>query len=141
MIDFDQTLQKRPKKFKGNRGANEKAIKNTRQHKSAQTKNDCKRQRYKFIYMIGNNIQLLEYDEKHAGLKQNKEVLDKHFRALKKGMNKTRDLDREKLTKLTLKSDECIKKCEKVEKVAADILKVSSPKLFRLNLTGFLLEL
>ena len=39
-------------------------------------------------------------------------------------MNKTRDLDREKLTKLTLKSDECIKKCEKVEKVAADILKV-----------------
>ena len=84
---------------------------------------------------------MLEYDEKHAGLKQNKEVLDKHFRALKKGMNKTRDLDREKLTKLTLKSDECIKKCEKVEKVAADILKVSSPKLFRLNLTGFLLEL
>ena len=74
---------------------------------------------------------MLEYDEKHAGLKQNKEVLDKHFRALKKGMNKTRDLDREKLTKLTLKSDECIKKCEKVEKVAADILKVSSPKYDR----------
>ena len=57
-------------------------------------------------------------------MKQNKETLDKHFRALKKGMNKTRDLDREKLTKLTLKSNECIKKCEKVEKVAADILKV-----------------
>ena len=71
-----------------------------------------------------NTKSTLEYDEKHAGLKQNKETLDKHFRALKKGMNKTRDLDREKLTKLTLKSNECIKKCEKIESVAADILKV-----------------
>jgi len=87
----------------------------------------------KKLSKIQDNINLLkqkmtangkEYDEKHAGLKQNKEVLDKHFRALKKGMNKTRDLDREKLTKLTLKSNECIKKCEKVEKVAADILKI-----------------
>merc|ERR1712123_5301 len=87
----------------------------------------------KKLSKIQDNINLLkqkmtangkEYDEKHAGLKQNKETLDKHFRALKKGMNKTRDLDREKLTKLTLKSNECIKKCEKVEKVAADILKI-----------------
>ena len=54
-------------------------------------------------------------------MKQNKETLDKHFRALKKGMNKTRDLDREKLTKLTLKSNECIKKCEKVEKVVSQV--------------------
>ena len=43
---------------------------------------------------------------------------------MKKGMNKHRDENREKLTKLTLKSEECIKKCTKVQNVAADILKV-----------------
>ena len=74
---------------------------------------------------ISSIFNLLEYDEKHAGLKQNKETLDNHFRSLKKGMNKSRDQDREKLTKLTLESDQCIKKCEKVQKVAADILKVN----------------
>ena len=51
--------------------------------------------------MIGSPrlICISEYDEKHAGLKQNKETLDNHFRSLKKGMNKSRDQDREKLTK------------------------------------------
>ena len=47
----------------------------------------------------------LEYDEKHAGLKQNKETLDNHFRSLKKGMNKSRDQDREKLTKAGFQID------------------------------------
>ena len=46
-----------------------------------------------------------EYDEKHAGLKQNKETLDNHFRSLKKGMNKSRDQDREKLTKAGFQID------------------------------------
>ena len=50
-------------------------------------------------------IFILEYDEKHAGLKQNKETLDNHFRSLKKGMNKSRDQDREKLTKVGFRID------------------------------------
>jgi len=82
---------------------------------------------------IQENINLLkqkmadnakEYDEKHLGLKQNKESLDVHFRSMKKGMNKLRDQNRQKLTKLTLQSEESIKKCEQVQNKAADILKI-----------------
>ena len=39
-------------------------------------------------------------------------------------MNKLRDQNRQKLTKLTLQSEESIKKCEQVQNKAADILKV-----------------
>merc|ERR1712126_196175 len=99
------------------------------QRKDAKSSKEIEEQMKK-LSKIQENINLLkqkmaanakEYDEKHAGLKQNKETLDNHFRSLKKGMNKSRDQDREKLTK---ESDQCIKKCEKVQKVAADILKI-----------------
>ena len=40
-------------------------------------------------------------------------------------MNKSRDQDRKLLTKLTLESDASIKKCENVQKKAAEILKVN----------------
>merc|ERR1711914_20885 len=95
------------------------------QRKDAKSSKEIEEQMKK-LSKIQENINLLkqkmaanakEYDEKHAGLKQNKETLDNHFRSLKKGMNKSRDQDREKLTKLTLESDQCIKKCEKEEKV------------------------
>lgn len=102
------------------------------QRKDAKSSKEIEEQMKK-LSKIQDNINLLkqkmaanakEYDEKHAGLKQNKETLDNHFRGLKKGMNKTRDQDREKLTKLTLESDQCIKKCGKVQNIAADILKI-----------------
>ena len=36
--------------------------------------------------IFGKLTVLVEYDEKHLGLKQNKESLDVHFRSMKKGI-------------------------------------------------------
>ena len=54
-------------------------------------------------------IEFSEYDEKHSGLKSNKETLPVHFRNLKHEMNKKRESDRQILTKLTLESDAALK--------------------------------
>lgn len=51
-----------------------------------------------------------EYDDKHSGLKQNKETLQTHFRTMKQEMNKKREFDRQTLTRLTLESNKALKK-------------------------------
>jgi len=65
-----------------------------------------------------------EYEEKHSGLKQNKETLLTHFRNLKQEMNKKREADRQVLTKLTLESNKALKRCKMVESKASSILKL-----------------
>jgi len=65
-----------------------------------------------------------EYEEKHSGLKQNKETLLIHFRNLKQEMNKKRETDRQILTKLTLESNKALKRCEMVDSKASHILKL-----------------
>lgn len=65
-----------------------------------------------------------EYEEKHSGLKQNKETLLVHFRNLKQEMNKKRETDRQILTKLTLESNKALKRCQMVESKASHILKL-----------------
>lgn len=65
-----------------------------------------------------------EYEEKHSGLKQNKETLLTHFRNLKQEMNKKREADRQVLTKLTLESNTALKRCKMVESKASSILKL-----------------
>lgn len=70
------------------------------------------------------NKNCLEYEEKHSGLKQNKETLLNHFRSLKQEMNKKRETDRQMLTKLTLESNKGLKRCNMVESKASHILKL-----------------
>lgn len=50
-----------------------------------------------------------EYEERNRKLKEEREQMMVHLQALKGQMNKLRDLQRERLTKMTLESNEAIK--------------------------------
>ena len=56
-----------------------------------------------------------EYEEKHAGLKENKDHLQTHFRVLRTEMGKQRNKERELLTKLTLASEEALKRQKNID--------------------------
>jgi dynein regulatory complex subunit 2 len=56
-----------------------------------------------------------EYEEKHAGLKENKDHLQTHFRVLRSEMSKQRNKERELLTKLTLASEEALKRQKNID--------------------------
>ena len=56
-----------------------------------------------------------EYEEKHAGLKENKDHLQTHFRVLRTEMSKQRNKEREMLTKLTLASEEALKRQKSID--------------------------
>ncbi|CBY31781.1 unnamed protein product [Oikopleura dioica] len=65
-----------------------------------------------------------EYEEKHAGLKENKDHLQTHFRVLRTEMGKQRNKERELLTKLTLASEEALKRQKNIDQKASKILKI-----------------
>ncbi|CAG5089365.1 Oidioi.mRNA.OKI2018_I69.PAR.g12187.t1.cds [Oikopleura dioica] len=65
-----------------------------------------------------------EYEEKHAGLKENKDHLQTHFRVLRTEMSKQRNKEREMLTKLTLASEEALKRQKSIDEKASKILKI-----------------
>ena len=66
---------------------------------------------------------LSEYEEKHAGLKENKDHLQTHFRVLRTEMGKQRNKERELLTKLTLASEEALKRQKSIDEKVLIFLK------------------
>lgn len=66
-----------------------------------------------------------ECDERNRQLKEEKERMQKHFQELKKQMNKIRDCEREKLTKLTLESCAAIKELKRQKEKGAQILRMA----------------
>ncbi|XP_013416544.1 coiled-coil domain-containing protein 65 [Lingula anatina] len=66
-----------------------------------------------------------ENEERNRHLKEEREVMVAHFRELKSQMNKLRDLERERLTKLTLESNASIKELKRVSEKGERILKLA----------------
>ncbi|XP_050399667.1 dynein regulatory complex subunit 2 [Patella vulgata] len=66
-----------------------------------------------------------ECDEKNRQLKDEREKMLSHFQDLKAQMNKLRDAEREKLTKLTLESNAAIKELKRQSEKGEQILRLS----------------
>ena len=51
-----------------------------------------------------------ECEERNRILREQKEIIQKHFQLLKAEMNHTRELERDRLTRMTVESTKAIKK-------------------------------
>ncbi|XP_074641564.1 dynein regulatory complex subunit 2-like [Tubulanus polymorphus] len=72
---------------------------------------------------MGQNTK--ECEERNKNLKEEREVMVAHFQELKGQMNKLRDGERERLTKLTLESNSAIKELKRVSEKGERILKLA----------------
>lgn len=66
-----------------------------------------------------------ECEERNKQLREERELMLAHFQELKGQMNKLRDLEREKLTKLTLESNSAIKELKRKSEKGGKILKLA----------------